>query len=132
MLAWRVSCEQASASTTLTWWGPELRASRSAMCPTTVPTKWQIMPWLYSYGAYVAYALPRPPQLLQLHGGVRPALPPFCACRNAPWACSALVVLDRRPPGGRNASASTCAGTIPTCHVDRIRSHVRPAWRTCP
>ena len=40
---------------------PELRASRSAMCPTTAPTKWQIMPWRYSYGAYVAYALPRPP-----------------------------------------------------------------------
>src|SRR6266566_7937730 len=82
--------------------------------------------------AYVTYALPRPPQLLQPHGGMRTALPLSCGCRNAPWACSALAVLDRRPPAERKASASTCAGTIPTCRVGRIRSHEQPAWRTCP
>src|SRR5690242_19366346 len=98
------------------------------MCPTMAPTKWQIMLWRYSYGAYVAYALPRPPQFLQLHGGMWLALPLSCGCRNAPWGYSALAVLDRRPPGERKASASTCAGTIPTCRVDRIRSHEQPAW----
>src|SRR5260370_7174958 len=100
------------------------------MCPTTAPTKWQIMPWRYSYGAYVAYALPRPPQLLQLHGGMRPALPLSCGCRNAPWACSALAVLARRPPGDRKASASTCAGTGPTSLPDKLRAHQQPPYLT--
>jgi len=73
-----------------------------------------------------------PTAVPQLYGGMRPVLPLSSGCRNAPWACSALVVLDRRPPGERKASASTYAGTIPTCRVDRIRSHEQPAWRTCP